>query len=615
MVNKSKKAREKRIKIQQQLEKDEKEIKKLIIFAKDIKQKMKITHSQLEKIEEQILKSKQKNRTYSIVHTILQNMTLELTIALSEIKTMDYNKLLEISTYSNPSETCKMVLEAIFLLLKGKILTFEKIKSEMQDGFIEEILHFNINNVDEEIIEKLDKEYIQNENWDIIKIVHASKALGPLANWLTNLLDYKKRLKKKKPLVKELDKYKKGRETLRMELNKEEVFLNDKLEKEIYENNLMEYKIGDLENRILKNRRTLEDLDDLEEQRKEVFKGNRNFMVFGKEKKKDYDVKSFKNYFFRYKKKNNLKKIANFCLIHKKIDKQLENLDNYFFIHKKQRKLLMNNLEEQKKESFKEKLEKIKIYIENSKIIWNEKETTNDIYHEKLKEIFTIIEKKEKTEKIQKIETKEKIIITNEITNWIREEKIIEKKEYERILEIIEHYIEIEKIEYKEIDTKPFIDIIKKLMKDIKKKNLKIFDLKKKMEKNKIIEEINFKNKNSISYLQNKNSNSISYLQNKNIIKLRTDVIRAKKSRILKNQSYYNLKNFSKNKIKRIEKKNGFENNDGYVKKDKLRKSVLNKYNINLEDYKYSRDLRKKSVLKFEKSIEIDPRIRNKGIL
>ena len=73
--------------------------------------------------------------------------------------------------------------------------------------FVDDILKFYIKKVNIKIIDKINKEYIQNGKRDLIKVSKANN-LGPLVNWLTNSLVFKKKMKKKKPLLEELEQNK-----------------------------------------------------------------------------------------------------------------------------------------------------------------------------------------------------------------------------------------------------------------------------------------------------------------------------------------------------------------------------------------------------------------------
>ena len=94
--------------------KEEEELNKLIILANDLKEKMKISESDLENIENQILGNKRKERSYTIIKNEIKNISFHLVNALSQVKNINIKNILEISRYSNPPAKVKMVLEAVF---------------------------------------------------------------------------------------------------------------------------------------------------------------------------------------------------------------------------------------------------------------------------------------------------------------------------------------------------------------------------------------------------------------------------------------------------------------------------------------------------------------------
>lgn len=101
------------------------------------------------------------------------------------IESMTVLQLNEVTKYQRPPEIIQKGLEAIFFLLRGKQLSWEKIRSEISSGtFIKEILRFDLHKVPVEIIEEVKKNYIQTEVWNLKRLKRASVAMGPLGNWL-----------------------------------------------------------------------------------------------------------------------------------------------------------------------------------------------------------------------------------------------------------------------------------------------------------------------------------------------------------------------------------------------------------------------------------------------
>lgn len=78
-----------------------------------------------------------------------------------------------------------MALEAIFLLLDGKIYSWEELKKKIVDPeqFKTRILHLKIEDLKKKNLEKFKKDYVQNKNWDLEKLKKASKVMNPLGDF------------------------------------------------------------------------------------------------------------------------------------------------------------------------------------------------------------------------------------------------------------------------------------------------------------------------------------------------------------------------------------------------------------------------------------------------
>ena len=104
--------------------------------------------------------------------------------ATSSVKSITQVQLDEISKYKSPPDRIKTALEAIMYLLHKKVLTWDQIKSEMAKGFINSVLKFNLSKVPLKVVQYVKKEYVSKDNWNIEKLKKASKAMGPLGEWL-----------------------------------------------------------------------------------------------------------------------------------------------------------------------------------------------------------------------------------------------------------------------------------------------------------------------------------------------------------------------------------------------------------------------------------------------
>ena len=81
-----------------------------------------------------------------------------------------------------------MALEAIYFLLTGKVFPWATImKRIVADDFVQLVLTINIKKIKPSIIAKFKKDYVKSKEWDLEKLKKASKAMGPLGEWLESL--------------------------------------------------------------------------------------------------------------------------------------------------------------------------------------------------------------------------------------------------------------------------------------------------------------------------------------------------------------------------------------------------------------------------------------------
>ena len=125
--------------------------------------------------------------------------------ARNDVENLDKNAINETRSYKKVPARIEMALQGVFLALTGKILDWKKIKSEMgKSDFISKIVKFDTRSISEKLKDKIMKEFINKKEWDIKGIYKASKAAGPLADWLTSQMNYARILTQIKPLENEI---------------------------------------------------------------------------------------------------------------------------------------------------------------------------------------------------------------------------------------------------------------------------------------------------------------------------------------------------------------------------------------------------------------------------
>lgn len=104
--------------------------------------------------------------------------------AASAVSKISNSQLEEVSKYMNPPERIKIALEAIMCLLHQKVMSWDQIKSELNKNLLDSVSKFNLTKVPQKIIKLVQTQYLNHEKWDLDKLKHASKSMGPLGDWL-----------------------------------------------------------------------------------------------------------------------------------------------------------------------------------------------------------------------------------------------------------------------------------------------------------------------------------------------------------------------------------------------------------------------------------------------
>lgn len=172
------------MRLETDLSKLENEISQALTQLELLHQQMKITKEQMEAVRAMLAANKDKMRSVSVVQQEIDKLMPMIEKAREAIKAMGPEQLNEIASYKNPPDRVRMVLEAITLILTGKKLTWDLIKKEMTNDFVERILKINWSKIKHTVLNTLKTDFFDNPQWDIAKINRASQAIGPLADWM-----------------------------------------------------------------------------------------------------------------------------------------------------------------------------------------------------------------------------------------------------------------------------------------------------------------------------------------------------------------------------------------------------------------------------------------------
>ena len=150
-------------------------------------------------------RQEQVNKELSEVEPLLRE-------AEDAVKGIQKKFLDELRMMASPPQLVKLTLEAVMCLVtnSSKTCDWAEIKTGMRkEDFIPSIINFNTDNLNPTVSARVEKNYLQNKDWDLAKIDRASRAAGPLAKWVDSQVKYAHILEKVDPLrneVKDLEK-------------------------------------------------------------------------------------------------------------------------------------------------------------------------------------------------------------------------------------------------------------------------------------------------------------------------------------------------------------------------------------------------------------------------
>lgn len=161
------------------------QVKELIEKIHQKRLKKQEANLKLQNIHQDLLENRVKIRTISTYQQDINRLNIVLEDVQHSVETMSILQLNEITKYNNPPEVIKIALEGILFLLRGRKMTWLEIRKEISKGnFIKEILRFNVGKADQNILRLIQNDYILLEKWNLERLKKASKAMGPLGEWL-----------------------------------------------------------------------------------------------------------------------------------------------------------------------------------------------------------------------------------------------------------------------------------------------------------------------------------------------------------------------------------------------------------------------------------------------
>lgn len=113
--------------------------------------------------------------------------------------------LQELKTMSNPPEAVKMTLESVCIMLGHKVDSWRAIQSvARKDDFISNITNYETSQLSRKSREEIETTYMSNKSFAFDVVNRASKACGPLLQWVVAQIGYAGILDKVSPLRQEV---------------------------------------------------------------------------------------------------------------------------------------------------------------------------------------------------------------------------------------------------------------------------------------------------------------------------------------------------------------------------------------------------------------------------
>jgi dynein heavy chain 1 len=187
------------------LEKEIESEKKLKLMVEEQKNAETQKTSSIKLNEELAIKQGEIKKRVTEVDNELSEAEPALKKAQESVSGVSPTQLNEIRSLGKPPLLIQLTMCAVILLTTGKEEDWKGVVTAMKDkDFLKSVLSFDTDSIKKSTKEKLMKNYINNPDWDLVKINKASKAAGPLAEWLTSQLKYADILQKVDPLRQEV---------------------------------------------------------------------------------------------------------------------------------------------------------------------------------------------------------------------------------------------------------------------------------------------------------------------------------------------------------------------------------------------------------------------------
>ncbi|KAI9324197.1 ATP-binding dynein motor region D5-domain-containing protein [Zopfochytrium polystomum] len=141
-----------------------------------------------------------------IVMTDLANAEAAVKEAQASFSNIKKQHIREVRAMGNPPEAVKMAIESVCTLLGHKIHSWKTVQGIIRkDDFIASIVNYDTNKMSRRVREEIMSTYISNPNFNFDSVNRASKACGPLVQWVTAQVKFADILERAGPLRQEVE--------------------------------------------------------------------------------------------------------------------------------------------------------------------------------------------------------------------------------------------------------------------------------------------------------------------------------------------------------------------------------------------------------------------------
>ena len=183
-------------------------LKSMVAGQQEAEQKKKLS---LE-IQKDVAAQKEKiGARQKIVSEDLSKVEPLIAEARESVSNIKKQHLTEVRSMGNPPEAVKLTLESVCILLGHKVDSWKAVQAVLRrDDFILSIVNYSTDKLTTGIRKQILSEYMSNPNFTYEVVNRASKACGPLVQWIIAQVQYSEILDKVGPLRREVQELEKG---------------------------------------------------------------------------------------------------------------------------------------------------------------------------------------------------------------------------------------------------------------------------------------------------------------------------------------------------------------------------------------------------------------------